>query len=168
MKLKCFIFFLCSYFLISCSSNKKYFEAFFVGTDGIQYFIKPLTCVSNEHEVQLDIVIRIKNSFNNKDSATINYTILSKFNNSEINQSILWIQKDTIRLNAVNFMFKEKTKNGFSSRYTSKIANTDLKKCFTENQPIFLNTNSQKLIEIKLDKRSKKAIQKINQEIMSL
>lgn len=168
MKLKYYTLSLCSYLLFSCVSNKKYFEAFFVGTEGIQYYIKPLTCLSNEHLVQLDIVLRVKNSFSNKDSATINYTILSKFNNSEINQSILWIQKDTIRLNAVNFMFKEKTKNGFSSRYTSKIANTDLKKCFTENQPIFLKSNSKKLIELKLDRRSKKAVQKINQEIMSL
>ncbi len=156
---------------ISCTSNKKYFETFFVGNDGIQYFIKPIECKSlNGDKLIFDVVLRVKNSFQNQDSATVNFTILSADKNLPENQRIIWINKnDTLQVYSVKFMFKERNKKVFSYRLTSKIANTDLKKCFTdiEYKPALIG-NPQNPILFEYQKHALKSIQKISEQIMSL
>jgi len=156
---------------ISCTSNKKYFESFFVGNDGIQYFIKPIECKgSNFYKIHFDIVLRIKNSFDNKDSATLNYTVFSNENNLHENQQLIWIDKiDTLKANNVKFMFKERNREIYSYRFTSKIANSDLRKCFTNQayQPALI-CKFPKIVLFQYQKSSLKSIRKINEQIRNL
>ncbi len=155
----------------SCISNKKYFETFFVGNDGIQYFIKPIECESLDGDKLIfDVVLRVKNSFQNQDSATLNFTILSVDKNLPESQQIIWINKnDTVSVHNVKFMFKERYKKIYSYRLTSKISNTDLKKCFTDTDYLpALIGNPQNPKLLKYQKSALKSIQKISEQIMSV
>lgn len=168
----CNIFLLVATMIIinSCTSNKKYFETFFVGNDGIQYFIKPIECEAlNGDKLIFDVVLRLKNNFQSQDSATLNFTVFSADKNLTEQLQLAWISQDTLIVKDVKFMFKERNNKVYSYRFTSKIANTDLKKCFEDKayQP-FLKYGFQKTTKMKYQKCSLKSIRKINEQIMSL
>lgn len=119
----------------SSKSGKNYFETFFVGSEGTQYFINPLKFInkSNNEVISLDITFRYRDEIKIKDSAVINFSIesMSIFKAME---NIKLSGKD-IQINSkeVKLLFNEKKKNNFISRFSTKLSLIDIKRLFSGN-----------------------------------
>lgn len=124
-------------FLSSCKgikpgsnkSGKKLFETFFVGDEGIQYFIKPLTFVDSlDQELILDATFRYKDQI--KDSSTVNFSLLKKDIFKGIDSLFLVNEVSSVRIREVGFLFTERKKDLIVSRFTSKVSLHDLNQLF--------------------------------------
>lgn len=140
-------------------SGKKYFETFFVGEDGTQYFIKPFLFKdekSNE-ELLLDITFRYKNEI--KDSAIVNFSINSSAIYKNIDNFKLSNSEIVIKSNNIELLFNEKSKTGFISRYSTKFSLVEIKEMFNRDtwKAVIVNQN-----KITIYKPHKKAIKVIN------
>ncbi len=111
-------------------SGKKYFETFYVGEEGTQYFIKPILFKDEKlnEDLILDITFRHRNEI--KDSATVNFSIKSPIIYKTLD-SLKLLNKDIeINTNKVELLFNEKNKTGFISRYATKFSLKEMKEMF--------------------------------------
>lgn len=164
-------------FLFSCggikpgggkSANKLY-ETFYVGEEGIQYFIKPLTFKGENSELLLDITFRHKDKV--QDSATLNFSIQGEelikqidtltLSNSQLSSSII--------SSKIEYMFSERTKKGYISRFSTKIDLMNIEKLF-KNSDWIINTKSKETPrkEYIFTSSTRKSIEKLNQNIFFL
>ena len=114
-------------------SGKKYFETFYVGEEGTQYFIKPVLFKdekSNEVLV-LDITFRYKNKI--KDSAIVNFSIKSSIIYKTIDSLKLSNKGIAIKSDKVELLFNEKNKTGYTSRYSTKFSLKEIKEMFNND-----------------------------------
>lgn len=114
-------------------SGKKYFETFYVGEEGIQYFIKPVLFKdekSNE-DLILDISFRYRDEVN--DSAIVNFSIKNSIIHKTIDSLILSNNDFTIKSDKVELLFNEKNKTGFTSRFSTKFSLNEIMEMFTNN-----------------------------------
>lgn len=130
-------------------SGKKYFETFYVGEEGTQYFIKPILFKDekSKEDLILDITFRYKNKI--KDSAIVNFSIKSKVIYKTID-SLKLLNKDIeIKSDNILLLFNEKNKIGFISRYSTKFSLKEIKEMFTNDtwEIIMYNQNKKKKYE---------------------
>lgn len=151
----------------AAKSGKKLYETFFVGEDGTQYFIKPLIFINDINEnLELDITFRYKNEI--KDSAIVNVSFLSKE---------IFKHADSLKINhdssatvfkEIKYMFSERKKEEYNSRFSTKGSLFDIKKLFNSNNwniIIYKNGSFNKYIT---PKATKKKIDKLKYEIFML
>ena len=149
------------------SSGKKLFETFFVGNNGTQYYIKPITFSDEENDkLKFDMTFRYKNVI--KDSATLNMSFID----SEIIKSIdsLKISNDSISLlfTKVNLMFVERHKKVFNSRFSTRSHLAPIKWLFkNKNWSIYLYRNNI-VDKYMATKSTKRKITKLKFEIFEL
>ncbi len=124
-------------FCISClgvkpgavKGAKKLYETFFVGEEGTQYFIKPLILNNNiVEEIKLDITFRYKNVI--KDSAIINMSFLNKEIFRQADSLIITNDTAKIIIKEVKYMFSERSKDIYNSRFSSKTLLLNVEKLF--------------------------------------
>lgn len=113
-------------------TNKKLFETFFLGDQGTQYFIKPLMFQDEfDNTLELDITFRYFNKIS--DSATINFSIYNREHVKDID-SITMNNKDySIVATDVNYLYSERSKQFFKSRFSTKVGLSDLIPLFSNN-----------------------------------
>ncbi|PWH82256.1 hypothetical protein DIT68_14220 [Brumimicrobium oceani] len=125
-------------FLSSCSgikpgatkSGKKYYETFFVGEEGTQFFVKPFIFENRKlnEEAHLDFTFRYKDNLNS--NARINYSLYV----NEIIRTVDSMNITTPIINITNtentLLFNERTKNNFKSRFSTEVPMRSLKKLF--------------------------------------
>jgi hypothetical protein len=151
----------------SANSGMNLFETFFVGDDGIQYFIKPLTFMDdNKNRLILDITFRYKDKI--KDSASVNISFI----NSEIIRDIdsLKLSNNTVSIVSKNFkyLFSERMKSEFNSRYTTKSPLLDIYRLFdNENWNVIVYTKN-KQTQYYTPENTKKKIIKLKYGIFML
>lgn len=111
-------------------SGKNYFDTFYVGEEGVQYFIKPVLFKdekSNE-DLILDITFRYRNEI--KDSAVVNFSIKSSIIYKTIDSLKISNKDIEIKSDKVELLFNEKNKTGFTSRYSTKFSLKEIKEMF--------------------------------------
>lgn len=156
--------------LIGCginSSNSKLFESFFVGENGIQYFIKPLEFKGdNKTKLLMDITIRMKNVNENK--ATVNFSIIDQKIITIIDSMIITQPNQKILLHDIEPLFFEKQKNRLVARYTSKANSEKIISYFKRtNWNIYIYSVNEKYDYVSSVKTDKK-IQYINANLFSI
>lgn len=111
-------------------SGKKYFETFYVGAAGTQYFIKPLLFQNTTpaEDLLLDITFRYRDEV--KDSAIINFSIKSPIIYKTIDSLRLTTENRSITRSRFELLFNEKNKSGFTSRYSTRVSLQELKSLF--------------------------------------
>ncbi|NQV77765.1 MAG: hypothetical protein HQ490_05350 [Lutibacter sp.] len=124
-------------------SGKNYFETFYVGEEGTQYFIKPILFKdekSNE-DLILDITFRYRNEI--KDSAIVNISIKSSIIYKTIDSLKLSNKDIEIKSDKVELLFNEKNKTGFTSRYSTMFSLKEIKEMFNNDawEMIIYNQN---------------------------
>ncbi|MCC6726639.1 MAG: hypothetical protein IT258_19210, partial [Saprospiraceae bacterium] len=78
-------------------SGKRLFETFYVGTDGTQYFIKPLEFTADNKEVlKLDVTFRQKDI--SEDSATVNISFYGAENFKTADSLVIKNTTETLAL----------------------------------------------------------------------
>lgn len=152
-------------------SGKNLFETFYVGEEGLQYFIKPLFLENNEHKqkVFIDYTFRYKNKVTLQDSVITNisiigqYSLLNKVNYISLNNS-----KCKVSLNNIKLLFNEKHKDYYSQRLTSKISLLELQQFFSDND-WYINIQSEKVeMRYTTTSRTKKRIKNINDYVINI
>ncbi len=143
----------------SSKSGVNLFETFFVGEDGIQYFIKPLTFNDyNKNRLILDITFRYKDKI--KDSVFVNISFLNTEIIRDIDSIRLSNNTATIVSKNIKYLFTERKQSKFNSRFTTKNPLLDIYRLFdNENWTITVynkKTNSKyyssKNTKIKINK----------------
>jgi len=113
----------------SMLSGKKLYETFYIGENGTQYFIKPLTFVNDvDEKLEMDITFKYKNEI--KDSAIVNVSLLGKDLIRDVDSIEILQDSCDIVLKDVKSLFSEKTKEVFNSRFSAKGLLYDVKKLF--------------------------------------
>lgn len=149
-------------------SGKNYFETFYVGKEGTQYFIRPILFKdekSNE-DLVLDITFRYRNEI--KDSAIVNFSIKSSMTYNTIDSLKLSNKAFTIKSDKVELLFNEKNKTGFTSRYSTKFSLKGIKEMFTNDAWEVNIYNQNKITTFKPNKKTFKAINTVRDKVFVL
>ena len=149
-------------------SGKNYFETFFVGEEGTQYFIKPILFKdekSNE-ELILDITFRYRNEI--KDSATVNFIVKSPIIYKTIDSLKISNKDNKVGSEQLDLLFNEKNKRGFTSRYSTRFDLNELKEIFYDDVWEIIIYNENEMIIYKPDRKTIKAINAVRDRVFVL
>lgn len=149
-------------------SGKKYFETFYVGEQGTQYFIKPILFKDEEsnEDLFLDITFRYRNEI--KDSAIINISIKSSIIYKTIDSLKLSNKDIQIKSSELKLLFNEKNKKEFTSRYSTKFSLNKIKEIFSNDAWEIIIYNQRKIITYQPHRKTNKAINAVKDKVFVL
>lgn len=152
----------------SVKSGKKLFESFFVGEDGTQYFIKPLSFLSNDSKsiARIDFTFRYKNEV--KDSATVNFSIVDEKIFKSIDSISIFNNNSKVSVRDVKFLFAEKGKKTFNSRFSVRIPLASAVSLFDDNAWGFVFYSGMTHTSYSPSKKSKKSIERLKDNVFVL
>ncbi len=149
-------------------SGKNYFETFYVGEEGTQYFIKPVLFKnekSNE-DLVLDISFRYKNQI--KDSAIVNFSLKSASIYKTIDSLKLSNKDIEMKSAKVVLLFNEKNKTGFTSRYSTKFSLKEIKEMFNNDAWEMTIYNQNKITKYEPKRKAISAINAVRNKVFVL
>lgn len=149
-------------------SGKNYFETFFVGKEGTQYFINPILFIdekSNENLI-LDITFRYRNEI--KDSATVNFSIKSSILYKTIDSLDISNKDNKIESDQLVLLFNEKSKTGFTSRYSTRFSLNKIKEMFNNDTWEITIYNQNKVTKYKSHRKTTRAINAVRDRVFVL
>ena len=176
MKLPFITISLIAILLSSCSAIKvrgqksasNLFESFSAGDEGTQYFIKPFELEQTEEKGNVILDVLFRHKLHIKDSAIINFTIQDLNIIKSVDEIKFVNAYETIQSNAIKFMFNEKPKKGFISRFTTKISLAELSELFKNNDwKVTIHFNKRERIYTP-SRKSKKKIETLNNNLFIL
>ncbi|TAF67540.1 MAG: hypothetical protein EAZ55_04295 [Cytophagales bacterium] len=145
------------------------YETFFIGERGLQYFIKPISFEDNlaKTTLEIDITFRYKNEI--KDSATVNFFLISKEVIKQIDSLHIINPIGRIQTKNIQFLFVEKRKDLFYSRFTTQYSLKDICEIFKNQDWLiigyFTNKTSRKF---QPSAKTLKNLAKVNKSIFVL
>lgn len=150
------------------SDGKRYYIAFFIGEEGVQYFLKPITFTNalTGDKLLADFTFRYKNII--KDSAIVNFSIKSLSPIKPVDSLNIETTSFKVSSKSVGFIFGDKLKKGFNTRHTVKIAVADLKKLFNNADWNFVIHSKNTVHKYRPSKQSSKAIESIKNSVFVL
>ena len=111
------------------NSVLKLYETFFVGSEGTQYFIKPLSFAGNNNdELLIDFTFRYKNQV--KDSVICNFSIISAEKLKEVDEVLLATEDISVKCENITLLFNDKKGDLFLSRFSGRLLFADFNKLF--------------------------------------
>lgn len=144
------------------------YESFFVGEEGVQYFIKPLVFKASKsnNEIHTDFTFRYKDSIRQDDSVTVNYSIYS----SEIVNDLSYLAFNSgdkkISTTQTKRLFAEKRNKQFVSRFTSRIALSDMIVALRNDEVVFYTHHTNNSIhEYKPTRKTRRALERLNNNL---
>lgn len=149
----------------SVKSGKNLFETFYIGEDGTQYFIKPLTFINkqNKEDLQIDFTFRHKDKI--KDSVIVNFSIIGSNIIKNTDSISFYSKTDAIKTNNVKLLFNEKRNKSFVSRFTTKILFIDFINMFkNDTWEIVLYDNENNSFYLP-ERKTKKRIKKLQEKL---
>ena len=149
--------------------GKKYFESYYVGDEGNQYFIKPLALVSEYEEAKatLDISFRSKESL--QGTAQMNFSVYMPEAIHSLKSVYLYVNNTSFELSDIKLLFVEKEKNGFQSRFSTTIPAEKLKSIFnTSDWQLVIIKEKGKTYKFDTASSSKKRIEAINTNLFTI
>ena len=150
-------------------SAKKYYETFYVGEEGTQYFIKPLSFNNEDSNEKflLDITFRYKKVV--KDSSKLNFSIKSS---QQLFKSIdsLKISNDhhDILSDDIDLLFNEKKNDEFLSRFNTQIPLKNTHQLFDNNNWKFTIYSEKDKLNFKPTNKTQKAIKALRDDVFSI
>lgn len=149
-------------------SGKKFFETFYVGEEGTQYFIKPLLFVNaqNEEELQMDFTFRYKDEV--KDSVIVNLSLLSSTIFKSIDSLSLSNSSHTVGSKKVNLLFNERKKKLFHSRFSTKISLLQLQEIIEKDDWKIMVYSGETPLTYAPNKKTRKVLNKLKEAIFTL
>jgi hypothetical protein len=164
-------------FLTSCTSVKpattkggmKFFETFFVGNEGTQYFIKPMAFQNEDKNtnLQIDFTFRYKDKV--RDTAIVNFSIFSTTIYKSVDGLTLSNGKTGgVFLERAELVFNEKTKKGFVSRFSTRLPLKSLKQTFDQDNWIISVHQKEQLVKFFPEKKTKKKINTLRENVFSI
>lgn len=161
-----FLFSACQLFKPTLNSNSnKYYEAFYIGNNQSQYFIKPISFDNEENEeMELDMLIKDKTKTN--DSTALNLSLITPIIIKELDSLKVRFDNNVVKIVQVQNIFTEKKKDNYKSRFTFKMINQDVYMLFSENKWQFELHSKNKVSIFKLENSSPKSFKDINDNLI--
>lgn len=152
------------------SSRATAYETFFVGDEGLQYFIKPLLFKSenNKDKLSVDFTFKQKQEFDNNALVRVNFSIFSKEKIKDINLIEVITSNETIKIFNPELMFIENSKKQIHSRFTMEITAAQLANIFKDNNCKWQISQEKGKSSFLPTKKTSKSIKKINKSIFDL
>ena len=145
------------------AGSKKYFESYYAGDEGNQYFIKPLVLVS-EYK---DISFRSKESL--QGTAQVNFSVYMPEAIHSLKSVYLYVNNTSFELSDIKLLFVEKEKNGFQSRFSTTIPAEKLKSIFNiSDWQLVIIKEKGKTYKFDTASSSKKRIEAINTNLFTI
>ncbi len=151
------------------AGSKKYFESYYAGDEGNQYFIKPLALVSEYKEAKatLDISFRSKESL--QGTAQVNFSVYMPEAVHSLTRAYLYVNNTEFELSDVKLLFVEREKNSFQSRFSTTIPAEKLKSIFnTSDWQLVIIKEKGKTYKFDTTSSSKKRIEAINTNLFTI
>lgn len=148
----------------SVKSGKNLYQSFYMGKEGMQYFIKPLHFESDKSgKVSMDFTFKYAQRL--EDSVVINFSI---YNREKIfkNLDLYTIKNNAYQLNIVNakLLYNERREKGYLSRFSAKATQKELRQLFRNaDWKIYIDDQPHTPSH-----RTHKKINKLNQVIFTL
>jgi hypothetical protein len=149
--------------------GKKYFESYYAGDEGNQYFIKPLVLVSEYKEAKatLDISFRSKESL--QGTAQVNFSVYMPEAVHSLKDAYLYVNDTSFELSDIKLLFAEKEKNGFQSRFSTTVPAEKLRSIFnTSDWQLVIIKEKGKTYKFDTASLSKKRIEAINTNLFTI
>ncbi len=156
-------------FLMGCSSTKGLYETFYVGNDGIQYFIQPLTFTGDadsDEELKIDITCKHKTVI--KDSSIVNISLIGAKYFKTVDSIIINTDSCSVVLKDLNIMFSERDGDNFISRFTARSSLFGIKQIFNKSDWAFGVYAQNRSFKYITPKSTKKKIEALNYSIFML
>ena len=149
----------------STKSAKAYYESFFVGENGTQYFIKPIELDSeiDDAKMLIDFTFRYKNEI--KDSSVINFSIIGTNIIRSVDNIVF---TNIVSLNDISLLFNEKKGDKFISRFSVKCSTKEMIDIFNHSD-MKINVTTNNTITLFLShKKTQKIIRSLNDNLFVL
>lgn len=149
-------------------SAKKLYETFFVGEEGTQYFIKPLSLESTDKNSSVNIDFTFRYKTTDTTVVTVNFEIFDKELIKTIDRFKIQCADKTIECIDNKLLFNERKKNAYVSRYSTTIKLSDLKSIMKNGDwtvSLFENKKSRTYISTR---KTKSSIYKLNNDLFVL
>jgi hypothetical protein len=148
-------------------SGNNLYETFFVGNEGTQYFIKPLTFIDgNKNRLILDFTFRYKDKI--KDSVVINMSFLDSEIYRNIDSLKMTNNSVSIVLKDIKCLFADRSQKEFNSRFSTKGSLVDITKLFEQNDWLLIAYKRNDLCKYKTSKNTGEKINKLRYGIFML
>ena len=164
-------------FLLLCScmsvkpstskSGKNYFETFYV-ENGTQYFIKPLALsgLGSDGDVLMDFTFR--DGQPPTKTAILNLSIHQDEKVASIDSLLIQSESSLVSTTTPKLLFYERSKNGFVSRFTAGMEQSDITTVFEGNDWKVLIYSQGISLEYSATKETKKAIATLDEDLFAL
>lgn len=151
----------------STKSGKKYFETFYVGDEGTQYFIKPISFKSEKsnEDAVLDFTFRYKSEI--KDSAIVNFSIKSALIYKSIDSLKISNKNMEVKSDKIKLIFNEK-KSSFISRFSTKLSVKEVKDLFNNNEWVLVLYSRSQTEKFSPHRKATKAISVLSDKVFIL
>ena len=149
-------------------SGEKYYRTFYVGEDGIQYFIEPFLLKSEKSKAQLlvDFTFRFKNEI--KDSVILNFSIKSSVTYKTIDSLNLSNENIELKSSKIELLFFENRRSNYISRFTTKVSLKDMKELFNNDNWIIAVTTQNQITRYSSHGKSNKEINSLKANLFTL
>lgn len=148
-------------------SGSKLFETFFVGDQGTQYFIKPLSFTNAEHETaKLDITFRYKNEI--KDSATINVSFFHQEMFKNADSLVLKNEVLSVQLAPMTHLFCERKGKAYHCRYSTRSSLFEIDQLFSKNEWALMLYKNGTVTAYGTPKSTRKKLKKLDYALFSI
>ena len=149
----------------SVKSGRNLFESFFVGEEGVQYFIKPLVLfnVENKEKVYVDFTFRYKDEI--KDSAIVNLSFEGSNIYKRIDSLTFSNTRQKTNREEVRLLFNNRSKDLYVSRFTTNISLLEVHEMFSDADWLLIAYKSDHYNTYQTTKRTKRAINKLRENI---
>ena len=149
-------------------SAKSFYESFFVGEDGTQYFIKPLefSAEGNQDKLFVDFTFRYKDEL--KDSGVVNVSIERGHIIKSLDDIIFTNTNSTVVLEDISLLFNEKKGQKFISRFSAKCSTKEMVDLFNDSNIKIEVKESDSSLSFFPNKNSQKAIRSLNDNLYIL
>jgi hypothetical protein len=119
--------------VVAVKSRKSMYVTYFLGSAGIQYFIKPIALRGSSSSI-FETDFTFKYLKNVKDSAVINFSIQHKKNiYKNIDTVYFKNSKIAIKITNSKLLYNEKPSKYYTSRFSAKLTQKNLKMLFSSN-----------------------------------
>ena len=161
--------------LLSCSTyrysgGKNLYTSFYIGNNGSQYFIKPLSFKgSTSQTMELDLTFRVKKFILDNDSVTLNYTVTSLTPVKQTDSiAITSPSKRFVIHENFNRLFIKKSKKGNHSRFSVTTNLRPLSDLFQEANWTIVVFSPQGTTTLQTPKKTGKKLFSLNNNLFEL
>lgn len=143
------------------------YETFYVGEQGTQYYVKPLSFSGeNSEELSLDMTFRYKDQI--KDSVVVNFSVFSDKVLKKIDSFVLRNAQNSVQSTDVSLLFNSKQKKKVQSRFVVQLPLEEVYQLFQEeNWIVEIQSDNNKIVFVSSGKASK-SVRKLNDVVFSL